>query len=125
MSPNVLPDSRTRERKGVIQVGGVNYVPVYCINCGRRYGLVPESHITHVTALCDSGCSGKYGHTAHLSADRDTALRQGVAEVHGELVRKLGRPITATELDEMARSGAEPKLAALYRDWQARVRQES
>ena len=121
MSADVLPDSRARNSKDVVLVNGINYVPIFCANCGRRYGMVPESQITHVTALCDTGgCSEQYGHAAHFMADGDTAMRENTAEVHAALVKKLGRPITGAELDEMARTGAEPKLSALYRDWASR-----
>ena len=42
--------------------------------------MVPESHITHVFALCDQGCAGKYGDTANGHADPDYVFRANLAE---------------------------------------------
>ena len=121
MAVDILPDSRPRERKGSISVGGVEYLPIYCINCGRRYGMVPAHAITHVTALCDHGCAGKYGDLAHTYADVDSAFKVNAAEATAALVAKLGRPVTAEELDRLTQEPASP-LAAVARDWQAHVR---
>jgi hypothetical protein len=118
---DVLPDSRTRERKGVIQgPGGQNYVPVYCINCGKPAGMVSEKLITHVTALCDRGCSGKYGDLADTFKDPDQVFRENL----GEALSPLGRQVTAEELHRMLEDPS-PALAALARDWNAHVSKEN
>lgn len=123
---DVLPDSRARSRKGAIYVDGLWYVPVYCINCGKRYGLVPEKHVTHVVALCDTGgCVEKYGAQAsHQWVDPDAHLRANLAEATAAIAGKLGRPVTAQELVRMA---SEPPagLAAAARDWQSRLRESA
>ena len=67
MSVDVLPDSRARIRKGGIRIQGVNYVPIYCINCGRRYGLVPE--IDSRNDLSDELCCGKRDGAAQVPND--------------------------------------------------------
>jgi hypothetical protein len=124
MAVDVLPDSRARERRGSIKgPDGIEYVPIYCINCGRRYGMVPATTITHVTALCDHGCAGQYGDLAHTYVDGDEKYKLDAAEAMAKLVARLGRPVTAAELDEIAKDSTSP-LAAVARDWRARVSKE-
>jgi hypothetical protein len=118
---DVLPDSRARSHKGGVKVNGVEYEPIYCINCGRQYGLVPATLITHVTALCDTGCAGKYGDLAHFYVDADAKFCANALEAVAELAKKLGRPVTAVELDRMAKEDSTSPIAALYRDWQTRT----
>jgi hypothetical protein len=120
---NVLPDSRPRTRRGEIYMDGKAYVPIYCINCGKRYGMVSAEAITHVTALCDQGCAGKYGDLAHTYVDGDEKYKQDAAEVVSKLVAQLGRPVTAAELEQLVKEPASP-LAAVARDWNARVSKE-
>ena len=116
----VLPDSRTRDRRGIIHKDGVNYVPVYCVNCGKSAGMVPEKLITHVTALCDDGCAGKYGDLASTYKDPDAVFRENL----GEALSPLGRQVTPEELDRML-GAPSPALAALARDWSAHVSKEN
>jgi DNA-directed RNA polymerase subunit N (RpoN/RPB10) len=104
-----------------MRVGGINYVPIYCFHCGKQYGMVPDTLITHVSALCDDGCSDKYGHTAHFYVDADAKFRTDQLEAAQKVTDRLGRPVTAAELDEMAKDACSP-LAAVARDWQAHVR---
>jgi hypothetical protein len=118
---DMLPDSRSRSHRGGVKVNGVEYEPIYCVNCGKQYGLVPAALITHVTALCDTGCAGKYGDLAHFYVDADAKFRANAIEAVAELVKKLGRPVTADELDRIAKEDATSSLAAVYRDWQARL----
>ncbi len=72
--PEILPDSTARNPKGVqrgfIEVPGsapyrVNWQMLYCISCGREYGMVPETLLTNelgqsATALCQK-CANQYG----------------------------------------------------------------
>ena len=59
MSAVVPPDSRLRDRlKGVVRgllpgVGFVNWVPIFCANCGKPNGYVPEENMDFVCWLCD------------------------------------------------------------------------
>jgi len=122
---DVLPDSRARGGRSVSGPNGIQYVPIYCVNCGRRYGLVPASMITHVTALCDHGCAGKYGDEAHFYADGDTKIRQDGVEAVAALIKKLGRPVTLAELERRVSEETTSPLAAVARDWNARVRQHA
>lgn len=117
MSDN-LPDSRSRAGRGVVLVNGENFVPVYCANCGKPYGVVPESHITHVFVLCDQGCAGKFGDLAHTYADPDELFRRNATEAQLE---KFGRLLTPEEV-EKAIEDRDSVFAALMRDWDARRR---
>jgi hypothetical protein len=120
VSQDVLPDSRTRARGGIVQVRGQNYVPVYCINCGKPAGMVPEKLITNVTALCDDGCSGKYGALADQMVDPDAIFREHL----GEALGPLGHVVTPEELDRMLQEPS-PALRALARDWHAHASKEN
>lgn len=115
--PDILPDSRPIVRRGSIRLGDQNFVPVYCANCGNRYGLVPESHITHVFALCDHGCAGQYGDAAHHYIDPDAIYREKACH---EALAKYGRALTPAEVEKEMTSMS--PLASLARDWAARAR---
>lgn len=119
MTTDILPDSRPRERKGIVLVDGVNFTPVYCINCGKPAGMVPCEMITHVTALCDDGCAGKYGDLASTYQDPDSVFRENL----GEALSPLGRTVTLEELNRMLEQPS-PALAALARDWERHVSKE-
>ena len=82
--------------------------------------MVPEKLITHVTALCDDGCAGKYGDLASTYKDPDAVFRENL----GEALGPLGRQVTLEELEKMLESPS-PALAALARDWQAHVSKEN
>lgn len=120
MSANILPDSRTRERRIVAGPNGENYTPIYCINCGRPQGMVPEKLITHVTALCDEGCAGKYGDLADTYRDPDEVFRENL----GEALGPLARVVTLDQLEAMLNEPS-PALAALARDWHTHVQKEN
>jgi hypothetical protein len=122
VSADILPDSRARTNRGSVRLNGVNYIPIYCANCGKRYGMVPEQFITHVTALCDKGCSGQYGALAHHYVDADAAFRADAAEEVAAVTKRLGRSVTHAELDEMAETHR--TLSALARDWRERALKE-
>jgi hypothetical protein len=56
---DILPDSRCKNATGIVQVNGVNHVPIFCMNCGTPGGLVTERGINFVGWMCDS-CQEKY-----------------------------------------------------------------
>ena len=66
--PNVLPNSRLREAKESTRIragfkeGGsyMNWVPIFCANCGKSGGFVPEDHSQFAFWLCDN-CVDKFG----------------------------------------------------------------
>jgi hypothetical protein len=118
---DVLPDSRTRERKGAIHTPRGWFVPVHCANCGKVAGMVPESHITHVFALCDHGCAGKYGDGAHHFVDPDAIYRE---KATAEALAKYGRALTQAEAQRELDNVSSP-IAKIAKDWQNRVRKEA
>jgi hypothetical protein len=117
-SRDILPNSRAKESKNILLIDGINYVPVYCANCGKQQGMVPENHISHVFALCDRGCAGKYGDLAHSYVDPDEIFRRQATE---EQLTKFGRLLTAEEVT-LELEKRESLLAALAKDWQKRMR---
>jgi hypothetical protein len=117
LGTEVLPDSRARETRGLIRTPTGNMVPVYCANCGKPAGLVPESHITHVFALCDHGCAGKYGDAAHGMVDPDAIYRERATEA---ALKKYGRPLTQAEI-ERELDDRDSALGKIAREWHARV----
>lgn len=120
--PDILPDSRPRDRRGAVHVlGKGTFVPVYCANCGRQYGMVPEKMITHVFALCDGKCSTVWGHVAHGWTDPDAKVRTDLAEA---MRTDYGRLLTQVELYE-ALDHPKQSLAAVARDWAQRQRKEN
>lgn len=121
MSSDVLPECRARDRKGAIHTPNGWFVPVYCANCGKIAGMVPESHITHVFALCDNGCAGKYGDTAHEYVDPDAIYRERAT---AEALKKYGRALTPAEVERELDNVSSP-IAKIAKEWQDRVRKES
>jgi hypothetical protein len=94
---DILPDSRTKSRSkgrtGSVMIEGVVWVPVYCANCGKTQGLVPEENITFAFFLCDD-CAEKMGPIAGTYMEPDEVFYQKVAF---EMQEKYGRILTARE----------------------------
>lgn len=101
MSRDVLPDSRARDTKGVVQtktVFGI-MVPIYCANCGCEGGLVPEQNMTFAFWLCTL-CFETYGHItgtmvqpdqefwAQVRADQEGERQRAIEK--GQLVLRVG-----------------------------------
>jgi hypothetical protein len=114
---DILPDSRPRERKGAVQTPDGWMIPIYCANCGCKYGMVPERMITFAFALCQS-CADVYGNDAHFYEEPDAVFWERVANAQAE---EFGRPLNpmelATELDDPTTT-----LAKLADEWRNFVR---
>jgi hypothetical protein len=82
--------------------------------------MVPEHHITHVFALCDQGCAGKYGDAAHEYVDPDAIYRELAS---AEALAKYGRPLTPAEVEKEL-EGSSP-IALIARDFRAYASKES
>lgn len=115
--PDLLPDSRSRERRGAIRSPQGTLIPVYCANCGKRWGMVPEEFITFDFCLCDP-CADKYGNIAHTYREPDAVFWDRIAEAQRE---EHGHFLT---LEELTRELADPAstMSQLAREWQAHVR---
>lgn len=79
MPIDILPESRPRDRKGAVQTKDGWLIPIYCANCSKKWGMVPEKNITFAFALCDP-CSETHGHPAHFYAEPDAVFWRRVAE---------------------------------------------
>lgn len=63
--PEILPDCRTRESRRIIQSKEGVWVPIFCANCGKPGGAVPEENMTFAFYLCN-GCVGTHGKVAAM-----------------------------------------------------------
>jgi hypothetical protein len=79
MTIDILPESRPRDRKGAVQTADGWMIPVYCANCGKRWGMVPEKHITFAFVLCES-CVETHGVPAHFHMEPDRVFWDRVKE---------------------------------------------
>ncbi len=95
-TPDLLPESRLSTPRGA-RPGplGVEWVPIFCANCGREGGRVPAVNITWAFWLCQK-CFETYGTVAGLLAVKD--------EVVWEQVRQdqLGRAAEAIRRGDVA-----------------------
>jgi hypothetical protein len=112
------PDSRLRDRsKGIIRglfplLGiKINWVPIYCANCGKPHGLVPEENIDFVCWLCDD-CADKWGPTLATMMIPDQIFW---TKVRYEQLERYGRLLSPKELHVAAESSC-TALGLLLRD---------
>lgn len=93
----ILPDSRTRypgTLRGHHPIAGViNWNPVFCANCGKPYGWVPES-VEFACYLCDP-CSSHWGQQFGMALMPDEVFWQ---KVHHEMRARYGRVLTDKEV---------------------------
>lgn len=64
MSVDLLPDSRCLDPKGLIRSKAGMWVPVFCANCGKAGGMVPEANTTFMFYLCNL-CAETHGAVAN------------------------------------------------------------
>lgn len=115
--PNVLPDSRARVSRGAVRrvdsFGNVsNYIPVYCHNCGKDNGYVPEENCTFAFWLCDP-CAEKWGdHLWDHYVEPDLVFWQRVKE---EQLDKHQRELGPLELLKELEDPTTP-LAKMFKE---------
>ena len=109
----VLPESRLKDSKGVVRgapwkYGSTNWVPIFCANCGKPQGYVPEENCTFACWLCDP-CSEVWGELYMTALMPDEVFW---AKVAMEQLERYGRILTKEEFQVVAEStwGALPKL---------------
>lgn len=94
---NILPESRARHRskgaKGAVERNGVWWEPVYCANCGRKIGIVPEENITSTFFLCDKRCADSWATVAGTMVEPDVLFFQRVADEQFERYGRLLGPL--------------------------------
>ena len=117
MAEDVLPESRAREVRGVVRSAKFgNLIPIFCANCGKQWGMVPEHHVTFAYALCDD-CEGKHGGVAHLHKEPDAVFWERIANEQREQGVPLTPEILAKQLEDP--SSVYSKLKA---EWDKHVR---
>ena len=107
----ILPDSRAREAKNIKHSSyriPMNWVPIFCANCGIPYGYVPEENCTFACWLCDP-CSTKYGVQFGALMMPDEVYWQKIAE---EQLERYKRVLTPEEFQMVSQEtwGALAKL---------------
>jgi hypothetical protein len=103
MSQEVLPDSRLKDRdKGAISIlhpvvmNRLNWVPIFCANCGAPGGWVPEDTTTFAFYLCNP-CAEKWSPLAGTMAVPDEVFWQKVRDAEME---QYGRVLSTPEVIE-------------------------
>lgn len=98
---DILPDSRARVTRGVVcSAEHGNLIPIFCANCGKKWGMVPEEHITFAFALCDK-CEEAHGAPAHLYAEPDSVFWERVANAQAEKEIDMSNPlVVAKQLED-------------------------
>ena len=94
----VLPDSRLKTDKGRVSgwhpyFGRIDWVPVFCANCGKPWGNVPAENIDFACYLCD-GCAEHWGTQFGMALMPDEVFWR---KVHMEMIEKYGRVLTEAE----------------------------
>lgn len=114
--PNVLPDSRLKNPKNFYQHIGLNWVPVFCANCGAEGGFVPEENCNFAFYLCDP-CATKLGPITNTYMEPDAVFWQKVKAAQME---KFGRELTEPEIVEALKDDSHvlSKLAKERKDFE-------
>lgn len=116
--PNILPDSRCRERRGGIRSPLGTLIPIYCANCGKPQGMAPETMVTFAFALCQPCADAGHGDLAHFYQEPDAVFWERVANAQAE---EFGRPLDALEL-AVQLDNPSSTMAKLADEWRAHVR---
>jgi hypothetical protein len=117
VADDFLPESRARETRGVVRHNALgNLIPIFCANCGKEWGMVPEHHVTFAFALCDP-CAEKHGDVAHLYKEPDEVFWERVRNAEAEEGVTLTPELLTKQLEDP--SSVFAKLAV---EWDKHVR---
>jgi hypothetical protein len=98
--PDLLPDSRLAQPTGVKRLvnklGSLNYVPIFCANCGAEGGMVPEENMTFAFYLCNP-CAEKWTPLVDTCMVPDQLFWQKVNEAQLE---NYGRILSGPEIQK-------------------------
>jgi hypothetical protein len=99
MSIETLPDSRLKDNKATVRlpwanVCPMNWVPIFCANCGAPGGWVPEESTTFAFYLCNP-CAEKWSPLAGTLAVPDEVFWQ---KVHDAEMERYGRVLSSPEV---------------------------
>lgn len=120
MSVDVLPDCRTRERKGIVPSALGNQCPIFCANCGKFGGYCPEKMTTYAFYMCQPCADSGLGDLAHFYQEPDHVFWKRVQEAQmEEHKRVLSADELIVQLDDPTTT-----LAKLADEWRTYVRKE-
>jgi len=112
MPAELLPDSRLAPAtapKGAVHSAALGWmVPVFCANCGKSGGLVPQENMTFAFYLCQL-CADAHGEIAGTMAVPDEVFWE---EVKQEQLDAHGRLLSGEELVRVVEANSSP-LATL------------
>jgi len=100
MAEELLPDSRLKDTgKGNVRlpfanVMPMNWVPIFCANCGASGGFVPEENCTFAFYLCNN-CAEKWSPLAGTMAVPDEVFWEKVRQAQ---IEKYGRELSQQEI---------------------------
>jgi hypothetical protein len=106
----VLPN--TMRPQGSVRRAGLCWVPIYCANCGKLGGHVPEETTTFAFFLCPSPCAERWGNLAHTYLMPDEVFW---AKVNAEQLDRYARLLGPAELLQALEDDAHP-LAKLAKE---------
>jgi hypothetical protein len=95
---DLLPSSRLRNPVRVQRLennlGSLNWVPIFCANCGADGGMVPEENMSFAFYLCNPWAE-KWAPLTNTYMEPDAVFWQKVREAQLE---KYGRELAPSEL---------------------------
>lgn len=96
LTAEVLPSSVCREVRGVVlDRNNQPWIPIYCANCGKSGGMVPEPSKDFAFYLCDSPC----GEMWSPLMDYMVVPQEKFWEIaRQEQMERLGRHMTELEI---------------------------
>lgn len=96
LTAEVLPRSVARETRGVVfDRAGMAWIPLFCANCGKSGGMVPEPSKEFCFYLCDSPCGEKWAPLLGLMVVPQEKFWEIARQ---EQLERLGRLMTDQEL---------------------------
>jgi len=106
LSVDIFPDSRLKTPMRVQRLnnnlGSLNWVPIFCANCGADGGLVPEENMSFAFYLCNP-CAEKWSPLTNTYVEADAVFW---AKVRDAQLEKYGRELTPNELVEVLKDDA-------------------
>lgn len=121
---HILPDSRLEHNPDlgclVIDwklsdgtVARVEVQPIFCANCGKKYGWVPKDNTTFVCWLCNK-CHEKFGNVIGTYAMPDEEFCRNVQQ---EMQERFGHDLTLEEIAYLKDRGElGPELTLLEKE---------
>lgn len=109
--PELLPDSRAKSIKHSKLYRGINWIPLYCANCGGDGGWVPEADCTFAFYLCDN-CEAGWKELPGTYTEPDTVFW---ARLKNEQMEKYGRELEPHEIIEVLKDDTST-ISKLARD---------